>query len=281
MATYHWVGGSGPVTFNLAAGWSTTDGGAGGSGPPASADNVVVARGSPQFGGADLSAIVLASLVCSASGVTWGSAGTAFKIGFASASAVVCSFTGDYGDTYFSPVCAGTGCIVQFLGSGNVWLTGATAQGTFLVGGGRVSVGATFTNSTPGNWSIVSVGGVVSVDAGTSNAIVVDVQDGVLYSARNINSGSVAGRLFLTGTATNAATTVYPLGLYCHQSSGTITLITLKTGAVASDAGAMAPFTVTNATGYGAVKLFTRGNPLITYTNQPMLIGGTPPEGPA
>lgn len=271
MSTYFWVGGAGPQTFNTSANWSTTDGGAGGSGPPASGDTINISRGSTQFIGADMSAVVLAGMYCSAP-VTWGSAGTPFKIGLASGA--LCFFTGDYGDTYFSPVCAGTTCVVMFMGAGNVWLSGATAQGTYVFGGGRTQIVSTFTNATPGNWSIVTVGGTVFVDSGTSNAIVVDVQDGTLYSARNISSGTVSGRMFLTGAATNASVIVNPLGFYCHQSSGTITMMWIKSGGVASDSGATAPFTVTNATGYGNVQLFTRGNPLITYTNQPNIYTG-------
>lgn len=41
MATYYWVGGSGTWDNVATANWSTTSGGAGGSGPPNNADTVI------------------------------------------------------------------------------------------------------------------------------------------------------------------------------------------------------------------------------------------------
>lgn len=266
---------TGQVVWNSTASWSATDGGATGASIPVTGDTVQIPRGFIQIPGQDLSAVVLAAMYVSAA-VSFGSSGVPFSIGFANpaSAAIVCSFAGDYGDTYFAPVCAGTNCVVQFTGNGNVWLSNATAQGTFICAGGSVRFASTFTNSTVGNWSIVQMGGTVAVDAGTANAVNVDVQDGEMQSARSINTGTVSGRLFLTAQAAMAALTVFPAAFYCHQSTGTITMLTGKTGSILSDSGAIGPFTVTNATVYGTSQLFTRGNPLITYTNQPQMYTG-------
>lgn len=273
---------TGTVTWGSAASWSATDGGATGASVPVSADSVRINRGNATIPGQDLSAVVLADMIVSAP-VTFGTSGVPFLIGFANpaAKAAVLSFIGDYGDTYFGPVCAGTNCVVQFSGGGNVWLSGATAQGEHIFSSGRVQIGATYTNSTAGNFPVTVLGGKVFFDAGTSNAVNIDVQDGAAYSARPVGTATVSGRLTTTGTATVTASTVFPNGTHIHQSSGVVTMITVKANGKASDAGATAPFTVTNATGYGNAVIFTTGNPLITYTNPKQYFGGGPGEGPA
>lgn len=279
MATYWWVGAAGPQAFNSSVNWSTTDAGSGGSGPPASGDTVIISRGYSQILGGDYSAIVLAAMFVSHAG-SIGTANLPLKIGIANpaSSGVVVSFVGNYGDSYLSPVCAGTNCIVQFNGTGNVWLSAATAKGTHIIGGGNVKVASDYTNSTAASFPIIQTGGTVAIDSGTSNAVNVDLQDGTIVSNRNVGVATVSygGRLFVTGLATVASSTVNGGGVHFHQSSGTITLLVVKSGGAASDSGAKSPFVVTTSIGYGSAKIFTPGNPLIQYTNQSQIYGAPP-----
>lgn len=113
----------------------------------------------------------------------------------------------------------------------------------------------------------------IDLEAGTGSIAEIIAQAGNHRFDRSVTTAGLHGRAHAIARKTAAITTLnlWPNSHYIHNSSGTIGTIVVRNGAVASAAGATAPFTVTNAIVHAGGKLFEDAPAgLITYTNAPV-----------
>lgn len=277
----YWVGPNGvPVTYTNPNYWSTSRGGAGGNGVatpdgadtgfPDAGDSVFIQGSTSQFAGSDQSAISLGNLYVDGKTTTippfpplsMGSPGSPLKLTVANNGTA--QFTGPYGDLYVGITMGGSGTMVLFQGTGNANLGGVSASGAGVIvaQSGVLNVASDY----GGSYALHGTGGNINVDqtalSGTPTAT---MDTGNLSCGRTLGASSLDGQgasATLWGTAAIASMTCRA-GAYLHNSTGTVTYIETRPGAIAT-AGA-APFTVTNATVYGGVLFPNAGN--VTYSN--------------
>ena len=163
----------------------------------------------------------------------------------------------------------------QHNGFGNVFLFGVTSAGGGLIVGGPNAGKITIQSTYAGTMVLHALGATITVDASaTSTTLSGTIDGGVVESYRSMTTADVAGRLSLRNqAAVSTSVTVRRGGMYAHQSTGTITLITVRDGGAATSVNGPGPFTVTNSTVFGGGSLFP-GATNITYTNPTLTYGG-------
>lgn len=272
MATLYWVGGAGVQLWTSTANWSTAEGGAGGSGPPADTDTVYITTGTSQISGYDATVggtVTLANIYISFQG-TIGSSGSPLKFALAANAQSVVS--GNHGELYLNPVLSNSTKQLQLLGSGAVILSGSTNNQGIIICGTAGPV--TIEGSYQGAFSVSTYGSTVTVldQAGMSGSPAFTVYNGLVRCYRTFGTAAInGGRLVSLGTCT-ATGPVRPAtgGIYSHNTSGAVSSITVFPGGVANTVGATAPFTVSTTAGlHLGGHLFEEPTVAITYSGTP------------
>jgi hypothetical protein len=259
VATRRWTGGSNNGSWSDAGNWS-------GAAVPVTADDVIIDVTNQSItGGLNQTGVALASLTV-LSGVNIGGNGSALVIGVTGTA----RFAGT-GSIYIS---ADTGvqtiakAVVQGKGAPTVYFTGGTVTTLEVAEGASAYVQSGCVVTT------VNCAGGLTLESNGTGVTTLEQDGGSVISYRNIATLNEAGdsgttcRL-VTSAAITTAATIRGSARYVHNSSGTITLITVHPSAVATSNGGTHNFTVTNAyRWYGATLFDSDTEPAsVTYSN--------------
>lgn len=260
MPTNRWTGGANDGNWGTATNWSL-------AAAPVDLDDVIIdATNQSITAGLNQTGINLSSLTIS-SGVNIGGSGSSLIIGVSG----TCKITGT-GQIYLAADAVGTEpidrLIVQTAGAPTVFLTGGTVTLLEVAEGASVSVANGCTVTT------CYTSGGVNFDANATGVTTLEQDGGYVQSYRSIATANIAGdsatvcRLVQSAALTTAAV-IRGQAKYIHNSSGTITLITVHPQAVATSQGSQYNFTITNSVRwYGGALFDTDVEPAsITYTN--------------
>jgi hypothetical protein len=273
---FYWIGGSGSKSWADTANWSLSAGGAGGVGPPGSAE---VAN----IGATESSSSIDTSLTWTTGGGTLnvypGFTGT---IGTSGGTALDLngSAVNYYGAASLANFADSGAILVNTSSNGPVTFSAKDYTNTNItVIGGNVTFAATATDIGDGTGVVEFLGGSVTIEAG-SGAATFEAQGGArIECARAITTASITGQgtlLKTTGTAATTTAKVEEFATLIVNSTGTITNLYNRPRGRVSFVGINGPVTVTNYYTYTGSKTsgFTDG--IVTATNE---FTGEPPSG--
>lgn len=268
MATLYWVGGSGSKSWADTANWSTSAGGAGGSGPPGSADVVNIGK--------------TASDSAIDTSLTWSTGGGTLN--------VYPGFTGTIGTSGGTALDMngsalnyyGKASLANFADVGNVLVntpsTGAvTISGTDLdtktvtVVSGNVFFDASAVNLGKTGTVEFHGGSITMAAEASGDPVAFSAWGGAsIACARTVGTVSITGTSTLlrtTGTKTATRVNVAEYATYLINSTGTITNLYARPRGRVSMAGIPGSVTITNIYTYPGAKVLDQTGGILTVTN--------------
>lgn len=228
MATVTWTGSTGDGLWDTNANWL-------GGSKPSAGDDVIFDRGAYNVTTGPASAIALTSLT------VFPTYTGSWTVDITLSTITTLSVSGS-GGTYklAAPVTTGYAYLaagVTLVASSSTWATmyvSGTNGGKFYVNGATIT-------------SLYSSGVLVEFSAGGSASTTVQISSGSFRTAKNPGTLTCDGNCSVVVTGSSAVTTaVIGKGcVYNHQSSGTITTLTMKPGSSFPCIGTFSSFTIT------------------------------------
>jgi hypothetical protein len=252
---FYWIGGSGSKSWADTANWSLSAGGAGGAGPPGSAE---VAN----IGATASSSDIDTSLTWTTGGGTLnvypGFTGT---IGTSGGTALDLngSAVNYYGNASLANFADSGAILVNTSNTGPLTFSGKDYTNTNItVLGGNVIFTATATKIGIGTGVVEFLGGAVTLESVSSDPATFTAQGGArVECARAVGTANVTGQgtlLKTTGTGAVARANIEEYALYLINSTGTITDLYNRPRGRISMVGIAGPVTITNYYQYAGAK---------------------------
>jgi hypothetical protein len=243
---FFWIGGSGSKSWADTANWSLSAGGAGGVGPPGSAE---VAN----IGATASSSSIDTSLTWTTGGGTLNVyPGFTGSIGTTGGTALDLngSAVNYYGNASFANFADSGAIVVNTANTGLLTFSGTDSTHTNItILGGNATFAATATDLGDGTGVVEFLGGSVTIEAG-SGAATFEAQGGArVFCARAITTANITGQgtlLKTTGTAATTTAKVEEYATYIINSTGTITNLYNRPRGRITLIGAAGPVTISN-----------------------------------